>query len=177
MPLFGSKRDGELMLRYNREMIQNIISIEVEIFKISTNDTATNIYNESDRKVYYNPIRFYCLIRKDDKTTLDSDIGIDFTKTIQFNFIRKDLLDKGFRIIEGDVIKFDSQYFQVDNVRESQYWVGRNNETLISNQTNNEHGMNVSTLVDAHLTKLTSLNLVDTFHGTIPKPTKKHDYL
>ena len=64
MALFGSARDASLIRSINRELINNIIDVEVAFYKLSLNDTKANMYDESDKKVYYQPIRLNCLALK-----------------------------------------------------------------------------------------------------------------
>ena len=122
-----------------------------------------NLYQESSKKVYYNPIRLYSLVKKDPLTSIDIDTGIDVTQTISFGFIREDLKECNYVIEIGDVIKFDERFYEVDNTNDTQYW-GRNDETLLMNtegRDNMPFGYSVSIVAAAHLTRLSQLNLVD----------------
>ena len=62
MPLFHGQRDAGLVHRFNMELIADIIDTEVAVYKLSIEDTKTNLYNESDKKVYYSPIKVPALI-------------------------------------------------------------------------------------------------------------------
>ena len=64
MALFGSARDASLIRSVNRELINEFIDTEVALYKLSLGDSATNIYDESDSKVYYSPMRINSLIQK-----------------------------------------------------------------------------------------------------------------
>ena len=57
MAVFGSERDASLIKRLNRELINEIIDIEIAFYKLSLDDTEANMYDESDNKVYYSPVR------------------------------------------------------------------------------------------------------------------------
>lgn len=148
--------------------MHKIISIEVEIFKLSLDDTEHNLYNESAKKIYYRPVRFFCLVNKDAQTQNDVDTGMDLTQTVQFKFLREDLKNKEFVLDVGDIIKFDERYYEVDNVNSQQYWMGRNNETVpvtTEGRSDIDYGFNISVIAETHLTRLSQLNLVEVRSG------------
>lgn len=126
-----------------------------------------NLYGESNKKIYNNPIRLASLVRKEEKTSLDDDIGVNFTKTVQFSFLRDDLKDIGLVMTPGDIIGFDAGFYEIDNVRGNQYWMGRNPDTLIAytERNINEFGYSVSIIAEAHMTKLSGLQLIETRTG------------
>ncbi len=168
MALFGSGRDASLIRSVNRELIHNILSIEVEIYKLSLDDTSINLYNESNLKTYYNPVKMCCLFNKQPITADDGDFGIDFNRTIIFGFLRDDLKDISLVIEAGDIIGWDGNYFEIDNVRGQQYWVGRNEETLlaVTDSRIDEYGYSVSIICEAHQSRISSLQIVDTVYGS-----------
>ena len=47
MALFGSARDASLVRSINRELINEFIDTEVAFYKLSLEDTRSNIYDES----------------------------------------------------------------------------------------------------------------------------------
>ena len=79
MALFGSARDASLVRSINRELINEFIDTEIGFYKLSLNDTAANMYDEADNKVYFSPMRMNCLVLKEDK----SYIIIDFNNQIR----------------------------------------------------------------------------------------------
>lgn len=163
MPLFGSARDASLLRSVSREIIGKIVSTEVEIYQLSLNDTTTNIYNEARQKTYFAPIRMGCLIRKEDKVAAGDDYGIDYTRNVSFAFLRDDLKDITLVLSEGDIIFWDQKYFEIDNVKDSSYWMTRNPDTYTpwNKAEVPEHGYSVSVVVETHETRATQLNIVD----------------
>jgi len=168
MPLYASGRDRLLVRHFSRELINRFISIECALYKLALPEMEINIYNESNKKVYYNPVRLFCLVNKDAATFNDVDTGIDSTQTLQFKFLRDDLKDNDVSLEEGDLIKYDSKYYVVDNLKQQQYWMGRNNETLpieVEGRSSRSHGYNISIIAQTHLTRMSQLNLVDIRSG------------
>jgi len=145
MPLFGGSRDVSLVRRLNRELINSIIDTEVVIYKIATQHTKVNIYGESTKKIFYNPMRVNSLITRQDKE-FDGDDYNTFTREIRFSFLRDDLKDKSLVILEGDVVKWDTEYYELTYVSINQLWTGRNPDTLLATTEDgeDEFGYNVS---------------------------------
>jgi hypothetical protein len=163
MPLFGSKKDARLINSITRELFHKYISNEIEVFKLALPETEINLYNESDRKVYYQPIRLFCNINKEAQTMNDVDTGMDVSQVLTFSFLRDDLIEKNIVLSEGDILKFDSKYWEVDNSFSNQYFMGRNDETHLITTENRDRGFgkNISVTVSAHLTRISQLNLTE----------------
>lgn len=168
MPLFASARDASLIRRLNREMMQRILGIEVAVYKLALTEMIPNIYGETSDKYYYAPVRVHAIIRKDDSTMINNDIGeLDKEKTITVGFLRDDLVDSNLLIEVSDIILWDAGYYQVDNVKSSNYWWNRNPDTFTSFQEGEtgEFGYSLSIMAELHRTSMSSLNIVDTRSG------------
>lgn len=177
MPLFGgTTRDSLLIKHVSKELMHRLISVEVALYKLSLEDTNFTIYQESSKKVYYHPIRAFSLISKEDLNMVDTETGIDTTQIVNFSFLRDDLKDIEFVLEVGDIIKFDERYYEVDNMNSIQYWFGRNPDTLpitTEGRSNYQFGYNVAVKCQAHMTRLSQLNLIDVRSG-INNPTVTH---
>jgi hypothetical protein len=163
MALFGSGRDASFVRGINRELINRLIDNEVEIYKLVRDESSHNIYDEASRKSYYQPMRFRSLIERDQKTVDDEDTGITVNRTTSFGFVKQDLKDIPIVIEIGDIIRWDGDYYEVDNVRGSQYWGLRNPSKLIGHVEKeiSEFGYGVSVIAECHLTGQTRLQLQD----------------
>ena len=171
MALFGSARDASLVRSINRELINDFIDMEVVFYKLSLEDTKANIYDEADNKVYYQPMRINCLISKEEKSYVGEDTGYDSSRTGEFNFLRDDLKDNNIIIEEGDVLEYDNEYYEIDGVGASQYFVGRNPTTDIGfvEGDRDEFGLSIAVKVTAHVTRRNRLNIQEVRTG-INKP-------
>ncbi len=148
MALFGSARDMSLFRSVNRELINRYIDIEVVLYKLALPDTDINIYGESDRKTYYQPVRMNCLIARDATTAQDEGFGIDSTRTALFAFFKPDLIDKNIVIEIGDIIYWDKEYYEVDNESMAQEHVaGRDELTDIGVTGRGSFGMDLSVII------------------------------
>ena len=166
MALFGSARDASLVRSLNRELINRYVDTEVAFYKLSLNDTKSNMYDESDKKVYYTPMRLNCLALKEEKTYIGDD-AYDSTRLGEFSFLRDDLKDRNIVIQEGDVLEYDNEFYEIDGVGASQYWTGRNPETDIGHVEGDrgEFGLSVAVKVTAHVTRRNRLNIQEVRSG------------
>lgn len=170
--LYGSGRDASFLRSINKELINRVIDTEIEYYKLSLNDTRTNLYSEAPNKTYFEPVRVNCIVQKDDKEVSSDASGYDFNRTAVFAFLRDTLVDLNLYAQEGDIIKWDTEYFEIDKVGSNQYWGGRNPATLLGVTTGevDEHGYNIAIICDAHLSRISKVNLVDVRVG-INNPT------
>jgi hypothetical protein len=164
MALYGGSRDVSLVRHLNRELINDIINTEVIIHKISTQFTKINIYGESTKKVFFAPMRINSLITREDKETTTDDFT-SFNRNIRFAFLRDDLKQKNLVIKEGDIIKWDTEYYEINLISGNQLWTGRNPETvpITVDDNNDEYGYNVSIIALGFKTTPDRLNLEKTF--------------
>jgi len=167
MALFGSARDASLIRSVNRELINEFIDTEIAFYKLSLGDTGTNIYDESDSKVYYSPIRINSLIQKDDLTVSSDDFGIDSTRTSIFSFLRDDLVEVNIHIEGGDIVEYDNEFYEIDSVHGSQYWRGTNPSTDLGFTLGDreEFGLSIAIRAEGHLTRRNGLNIKETNVG------------
>jgi hypothetical protein len=144
--------------------MNQIISLEVKFYKLALGEMETNLYNESGKKVYYNPVRLFCQVTKDEVSMNDVDTGMDTSQIATFLFLREELIDRGVFIEEGDIVAYNGLYYEIDNAQTMQYWAGRNNETFLyntENRGNREFGYNPTIKAQAHLTRISQLNLIE----------------
>jgi len=167
MALFGSARDASLIRSINKELINNFIDVEVAWYKLSLQDTQTNMYDEADNKTYYAPMRINCLAQKDEKTIISDDYGYDMTRTGIFTFLRDTLKDSNIIIEEGDILEWDNEFYEIDSVGASQYWRGTNPDTDIgfTEGLREEFGYSVAVICNAHVTRRNRLNIQEVRSG------------
>jgi hypothetical protein len=162
MALFGSQRDAKFLAAINSELINAIIDTEILYYKLIVEQSDSNIYGESEQKSFYNSILMPCIITKENKSATMDDYGHSYTRTAQFALSR-DLLETATLYPEvGDIIFWDNEYYEIDNVESNQYFVGKNPDTW---PNGNEYGYSVSVLCDAHTTRQTPQNITDIRRG------------
>jgi|GEM_PF-738158 len=161
MALFGGKRDADLFTKINRELINKILNTEVVVYQLSTEHTRPNIYGESTRKVFFNPMRMNCLISRSSKEAAGEDGYADYTHTATFAFLRADLVEKNLVLNIGDIVKWDNEYYELNLVFSNQLWTGRNPDSHLETieDKGREFGWNVSVKAEGYKTTPDRLNL------------------
>jgi|TARA_B100001094_G_C18193992_1_gene809301 hypothetical protein len=173
MALFGGQRDAKFLASINSELINAVIDTEIEFYKLVVESSNSNLYGESESKSYYDSILIPCLITKDDKNSSMDDYGHTYTRTSKFAIARDILVKADFYPEVGDIVFWDNEYFELDNVDSNQYFVGKNPETW---PNGTDHGYSVSVVVDAHATRQTPQGILDMrFGGNNNSPAYKGD--
>lgn len=165
MALFGSSRDISMFRHVNKELINDIIQTEVDIYRLILGDTKSNIYGEaSSNKKYYIPIRIPSLISREDIINTTDEMGMDTDQIVTFSFLRDGTLDElQFVPTSGDIIEWDAKYWEIDNVNINKYILGKNDAT---NKTiGTEFGANWSYICKTHLTRLSGLHIEKIRYG------------
>lgn len=150
---FGSKRDFDLLVGINRELIQDVIEQEILYYKIDLESTNVNSYGESTDKTYFEPVKLNCLITRGDQVITQQDYGPDLTRTASFAFIRQDLVDTDVLPEVGDIIEWQNTYYEADTVKENQLFVGRDSNYNLTTYGGN-YGSSLSIIVDCHMTRV-----------------------
>lgn len=128
MSRFVLERDIRFFRDISRELVDDVITTSVILYKLIVGESKTNLYGETLNKTYYSPITLNCIIERDDTSVQYEGFGSDTTQGVQFRFNRFTLEDSGFYPEIGDTIFHNDAYFEVDNVREDQLIGGKPEE-------------------------------------------------
>jgi hypothetical protein len=128
MGRFGLQRDIRFFRDISRELVDDVISTAVVLYKLIVEESKTNLYGESLNKTYYKPVQLDCIIERSDASVQYEGFGADKTQTVEFRFNKFSLEGVGFYPEIGDIIFHNEGYFEIDNVREDQLIGGRPDE-------------------------------------------------
>jgi len=165
MALFGGARDISMFRKINRELLGDIITQQVAIYKYVLDKTKVNMYGESSGgKFFDGPILLNALINVNDNTSPTSEFGVDFDWSIKVAFLRDDLVDANTHIEVGDVILYQESYFEVDNTNTKQYFAGKDPDYPYAQNPLNpgleNFGYNVSVICETHYIPADRVNLI-----------------
>jgi len=151
MPRFVSPRDFDFFQHINREIVVDIVDVEVILYKIINAVVQVNIYGEAMEKPRYRGISLNALIKYPKKVAETEDgFGYDITQTdVEFKFVRKILQDVDVYPEVGDVINYNGNFYSINNVNEAQLIAGRPE-------------YNQAIICEAHLTRKSNLSIEDT---------------
>lgn len=153
MALFGSARDISMFRHINKELINDIIQTEVDLYELNLTETKSNIYGESSStKSYFAPVRLAALITRDPNVDVSNEMGMDSEQTVTFGFLRDGTLDELNLVPEiGDIIAWDERYWEINAIEINQYIMGRND--LTNKTIGDGFGANWSYMCKTHLTR------------------------
>ena len=151
---FFNEKDINTFDKFNKELVGNlsteqdgIIYQPVVIYKVSAYDTEVNLYGETaDGKVYKPGVEVTCLVAAEDQTTTTDEFGPDLAQTGVFSFLRQSLVDISYVAEIGDIIDWNSGYWEISSISENQ---------LAGGQTDYNH----SVVCDAFMQRISSLNI------------------
>tara|TARA_B100001564_G_scaffold232583_1_gene196504 strand:- start:80 stop:625 length:546 start_codon:yes stop_codon:yes gene_type:complete len=174
MSLFGGSRDISLFNTVSKELINDIIQIEVGYYKFALERTTSNVYGESTGKVFYEPVRIACLMKKEDQAWSSDDFGSDVDQNIDFRFLKKELKDINLVPEVGDILLFKNNFYEVDTRVENQLILGKDPDYAISTGAT-DFGNSHSIILTGHLSTVEKLNLIPLRGGKYPSTTKITD--
>ena len=151
---FYSQKDINTIDKFNKELVgdlytekDGIIYQPVVIYKVSVYDTEINMYGEtSSGKVYKPGVQVSVLVEADAQTTTTDEFGPDLQQTGLFSFVRQSLVDINYVVEIGDVIDWNSGYWEISSINENQ---------LVGGQTDYSH----SVICNAFLVRISNLNI------------------
>ena len=153
IPLKGryySQRDMNFINSLNGELMGDIVENLITVYKISPNDTKTNIYGETSQetgKWYYPAILISCLTERPEMQTEYDDFGPNRRQDHVFKIREKMLRQIDFYPEIGDMIFWNDRYYEIDGVVQEQ---------LLGGQAEKSH----SVICSGHYAKITSLNIL-----------------
>ena len=171
MALFGGSRDISLFRTLNDELLKDIIQTEIAYYKFALEVTKVNVYGEAPGKNYYEPMKIACLIDRQDQAWASDDFGSDVGQTINYKFLRQELIDINLTPEVGDLILFRNNFYEVDGRIENQLILGREANYAISTETA-DFGESFSIIVSSHLSRVEKLNLIPLRAGVYPTTTQ-----
>ena len=165
MALFGSSRDISVFRKINRELLGDIITQQLAVYKYALDKTKVNMYGEASGGRWFNgPTLLNALITVQNKTDGTSDLGVDFNWSIKLAFLKDDLLDANLVVEIGDVILYQESYFEVDVATDTQYFVGKDPQYPYNTNPLNpgleNFGYNVSLICEAHYIPADRVNII-----------------
>jgi len=148
------QKDIDTFDKFNKELVgdlnsnkDGIIYQPVIIYKVSVYDTEVNMYGETaEGKVYKDGVQVSALVEAEDQTTTTDEFGPDLQQNAIFSFIRQSLVDISYVVEIGDIINWNSGYWEVSSINENQ---------LVGGQTDYNH----SVVCNTFLNRISHLNI------------------
>ena len=174
MALFGGSRDISLFNTLSKELINDIVQTEVGYYKFVLERTTSNVYGESQGKVFYEPVRMGCLIQREDQKWDMNDFGSDLQQVLNFRFLKEGLKDINLVPEVGDILLFRNNFYEVNSKIENQLILGKDPDYAISTGTA-DFGNSHSIILNTQLSGVQRLNLIPLRGGKYPSTNKITD--
>ena len=117
---------------FTKELVEDIISQEVGYYKIMLSDTPVNVYGEGMSKYFIGPILIPCLIERGEFQKETTDFGLDTRRDVVFRFFKDHLMEANVVPEVGDFVMYNEAYYEIDNVNENQYILGKDPNYIYS---------------------------------------------
>ena len=121
MSKFLQTRDIEFFKSIARELVDDVVQNTIVLFKINMNETKVNIYGESLNKTWYPGVELYALYSKNPEDVVYEGFGPEMQQNITFKLDRVMCEEKNVYPEIGDIIFFDTSYYEIDNTNEIQF--------------------------------------------------------
>ncbi|MDB4232116.1 hypothetical protein N9795_00270 [Candidatus Pelagibacter sp.] len=125
MAYFGRSRDISMFSNINNELLGQVIEQKVGYYQVILNETPPNMYGESLTKRYNGPVLITCLLERGDTEPVTDNFGMDFTRKLIVRFFQPHLIAANVEPSVGDIILWNEDYYEVNNVNENQLVVGK----------------------------------------------------
>jgi len=100
----------------------------------------------SQGKVFKPGVQVVALVDAEDQTTTTDEFGPDLQQNVVFSFVRQSLKDISYVVEIGDIVEWNSGYWEISSVNENQ---------LVGGQTSYNH----SVVCNAFLNRISHLNI------------------
>ena len=151
MALFGSIRDAAMQIGVAQEFVGNVVTQQIGYYKVILPATQPNVYGEALVKDYIGPVLINCLIVRGDFSTTVDNFGPDSRRDVDFRFLKVDLEAANVVPETGDIVMYNELYYEVDNVNENQYFLGKDPQYAYSAGLQN-FGASFSIILNTHFT-------------------------
>ena len=162
MAYFGRSRDVSMFSNINNELLGQVIEQKVGYYQVVLDETPSNIYGENLNKTFRGPVLIYRLLERGNTDSTNDDFGVDTTRPLTVRFFRPHLISANVVPNIGDIILWNEDYYEIDNVNENQLVVGKDPDYAYSNADGlPDTGISLSIIVTCHYTRPERIGLKD----------------
>jgi len=118
--LFITPREINFINDIGKEVVKDVVGQAIYYYTISTTKSNVHdIYEESTRKVFENPIKIDALVKYQPQDIRANKFGSEEYYTIEAYVQERDLIDKGITVQEGDFFSYGEVFFEIITVPDS----------------------------------------------------------
>ena len=145
-PFFIPIKEINVIDSMNEELIDEILGQFVDIYKVSIDDTESNVYGESATKFYNVGFRVNCMLNYNEPETIQDEFGPDVNANMYFQ--RNNLSSGSLNFFPevGDIVNWNEHFWEINSVTEPQ---------LIGGHQGFKHNI----VANAHRSRLSNLQI------------------
>jgi len=181
MPKFFNNKDLTFIKTISEEVVDYVTEQSITLFKMSVGESKTNLYGESLGKIYHMPTNLMCIVDREPQNVIYEGFGPDKTQLVEFRFMRHRLRThqipqlhdiNGVQIPAGaiqnsiygypqigDIIKFDSAYYEINHTREHKLVGG--SPTIYDEKTNSFQDARMELIVAGFMVRRSQIQIED----------------
>jgi len=112
--LFVTEREINFINDTMKEVVKDVIGQKIFYFPISEIKSRVHeIYEETPDKIFENPLEIDCLVKYQPQTVRANKFGSEQIYTIEAYVQKRDLIDKGIDLKEGDFFSYGDTFFEI----------------------------------------------------------------
>ena len=146
MAIFNLEKEWLFANQISEELVKRVIDNTFKLYKISPAETRTNIYGETTAAVYLPAVQVYGIFTRQPQENIEGEHGINVTQKVSFALHREDLKLKQVYPEVGDILEYNSAFYEIDNVEEN---------VLLGGQPE----YNFSTICTTHISRRSRLDI------------------
>ena len=152
--MFGRSRDIDMFSNINNELLGQVIEQKVGYYQVILDETPSNLYGENENKTFKGPVLLNCLLERGNTESSNDDFGVDTTRTLTVRFFKPHLIKANVVPYIGDIILWNEDYYEIDNVNENQLVVGKDPDYHYSEENGvPDSGISLSIILTCHYTR------------------------
>ena len=160
--MFGRSRDIDMFFNINKELLGQIIEQKIGYYQVVLDETSPNIYGENLNKTFKGPVLINCLLERGAMESSNDDFGVDITRPLTIRFFKPHLITANIVPNIGDIVLWNEDYYEIDNVVENQLVVGKDpNYAYTDENFVPDAGTSLSIIVTCHYTRPERVGLRD----------------
>jgi hypothetical protein len=138
----------------NNELLTQVIEQKVGYYQVILDETPSNLYGENSDKSFTGPVLINCLLERGETESPTDDFVVDTKRTLIVRFFIPHLMAANVVPQIGDIVLWNEDYFEVNNVNENQLVVGKDPSYAYTDINGvPDAGFNFSIILTCHYTR------------------------